>query len=176
MWGEREATIVVPPPACDSAVAPDSMAVQSSSIGIPCCRLPPSHPFSLSPYSQQQFSLWACSPIPMHQLPAPLHTCEQTSQSRACRAKVWTVCVFLTVLSVTDQPLHPLPTASNASLLSQSISPVERGFPHWGGGFPEFGNLSSASASLPWGAGPIPLPLLFLPSFFPSYPVIQGSL
>ena len=40
--GEREATIVALPAACDSAVAPASMAVQSSSVGIPCCRFPPS--------------------------------------------------------------------------------------------------------------------------------------
>ena len=39
------------------------------------------------------------------------------------------LCSSHSVLSATDQPLHPLLTASNASLLSQSISPSERGFP-----------------------------------------------
>ena len=73
------------------------MAVQSSSEGIPCCGFPPSHPLSLSPHSQQQFSPWACSPIPTLQLPAPLHICEHTSQSRLHRAVVWTICVVLTL-------------------------------------------------------------------------------
>ena len=73
------------------------------------------------------------------------------------------LCISHSVPSATDQLLHPLPTASNASLLSQSSSLSERGFP-------EFRNLSSASAPLPHCAGPIPLPLLlFLLSFFPSY-------
>ena len=69
------------------------------------------------------------------------------------------LCISHSVSSATDWMLHPLPTASNASLLSQLISAAERGFP-------EFRNLSSASAPPPRGAGPIPLPLLLLLSSF----------
>ena len=73
------------------------MTVQSSSISIPCCGFPPSHLLSPSPHSQQHFLHWVCSPIPVHQLPAPLHTCEHMLQSEAHRAVVRTACVFLTL-------------------------------------------------------------------------------
>ena len=39
------------------------------------------------------------------------------------------LCISHSVPSATDWLLHPHPIASNASLLSQSISPSERGFP-----------------------------------------------
>ena len=145
------------------------MAAPSSSIGIPCCRFPPSRPLSPSPHSQQQFLLWACSSIPMHQLPDPLHTCEHTSQSGAHRAVVRTVCVFLT--------LSHLPQISPFTLFRQlqmlPVCPTQS--PHQRGGFPEFRKLSSASSPLPQGAGPIPLPLLLLlPSFFSILPSYAG--
>ena len=146
------------------------MAVWSSSIGIPCCRFPPYHPLSPSPHSQQQFSPQACSPIPMLQPPAPLHTCELMFHSGTRRASVRTVCVILT--------LFHLPQICCFSLFQQPLMPPFRPnrFPLQRGGFPvgervsplqRFGNLSSASAPRPWGAGPILLPvLLLLPSFF----------
>ena len=132
------------------------MAVQSSSMGILCCRFPPSHPLSPSPHSQQQFSLWACYPIPKHQLPAPLHTYEHMSRSRTCRAMVWTVCVFLT--------LSRLPQIGHFTLFQQPqmLPFCPNWFPHQRGGFLKFRNLSSASALPPHGAGRIPLPLLLL--------------
>ena len=87
------------------------------------------------------------------------------------------LCISHSVLSATDRLLHPLLTASNASFCSNR-------FPHQRGGFPEFGNLSSASAPPPQGADPILLPLLLfslLFSILPSYagifiPGVQGVL
>ena len=38
----------------------------------------------------------------MHELPAPFHTCEHTSQSGACRAAVRTICVFLILSPLTQ--------------------------------------------------------------------------
>ena len=133
------------------------MAVRSSSIGISCCGFPPSHPLSLSHHSQHQFSLQACSPIPMLQLPAPLHTCEHMPQSGACRASVQIICVFLT--------LSHLLQIGQLHLLPQMLPFYPNRFAHWRGSFPKFGNLFSASAPPPLGAGPVLLPLL-LPSFF----------
>ena len=49
------------------------------------------------------------------------------------------LCISDSVPSSVDQSLHLFPTASNASLLSQLISPSERGFPFQRGGFPYFG-------------------------------------
>ena len=125
------------------------MAVQSSSIVIPCCRFPLSCSLSPSPHRQQQFSLWACSPIPTHQLPAPLHTCEHKFQSRACRAEIRTASVFLT--------LSHLPQIGCFTLFQQPqrlpFHPNQ--FPHRRGGFPKFGTLSSASAPPPRGSGPV---------------------
>ena len=146
---------------------PASMAVQSSSIGIPCCRFPPSCPLSQSPHSQQQFLLRTCSPSPMHQLPGPLNTCEHMSQSGSCKAMVQTVCVFLI--------LSHLPQIGCFTLFQQPqmLPFCPSRFPHLMGGFLlhrvgfcKFGNLYFASAPLPWDAGPILLPLLLLlPSF-----------
>ena len=81
------------------------MAVLSSSLGIPCCRFPRFRPLSPCLHSQQQFLLWACSPVPMLQLPVPLHTCEYMSQTWVHRAMVRTICVFL-ILSYLSQINH----------------------------------------------------------------------
>ena len=68
--GETEATIVAPPPVCDSAVVPCFQCLvflhRHSLLWISSLPSP-----SLSPLSQQQFSPQACSPAPTHQLPAP---------------------------------------------------------------------------------------------------------
>ena len=160
---------MAPPPACDSAVAPcfhgSPVFLRRHSL-LQISSLP--SPQSISP--QPTLVLRACSPIPTHQLPAPLHTSECTSKSRAPRATVQTVCISHPVPFATDQLLHPLLTASDASLLSQSISPLERGFPQtWESilyfSSPTLGCRSRPASSLP--------PSSF---FFLSYPVMQGCL
>ena len=162
LCGEREATIVAPPPMYDSAVVPcfHGSPVFLHRHSLLC--IFPSCPLSLYPHSQQQFSLQACSPVPMHKLPAPLHTCEHTSQSGAHRAVVRTICLFLTVshlppigcFTLFQQP-QMLPFYPN-----QFLSLSERGFP-------QIWESLLCFSSPTWGAGSILLPLLLLlPSFF----------
>ena len=161
--GEREATIVVPPPACDSAIVPcfhgylvflcRNSLLQISSLPSPQSIFPQPttvlapglfsnpHAPALSPLAH----LWTHVPV------WSMYSC-----STDC------LCISHSVSSAIDRPLHPLPTASNASLLSP-----ERVFPLQRGVFPKFGNLSSASAPPCQGAGSVLLPLLLLiPSFF----------
>ena len=143
--GEREVTIAALPPACYLAIVPcfhgSPVFLHRHSL----LEIPPSHLLSLSPHSQQQFSLWACSPIPTHQLPAPLHTCEHTSQSGACRAVVWTICVFLS-LSHLPQISHftlfwqpqMLPFCPNRFPRQRESFPVGEGVPLNSGTIPLF--------------------------------------
>ena len=137
-----------PMPAWNLAIVPCFHGSQSSSIGIPCCGFPPSRPLSASSHSQQHFSLWACSPIPTHQLSAPLHTCEHTSQSGSRRAILRAICVFLT--------LSCLLRISSFTLFQQPemLPFCPNRFPRQRGGFPKFENLSSASVPPPQGAVP----------------------
>ena len=122
---------------CDSAVAPcfhgSPVFLHRHSL-LQISSLPSPRP---SPHSQQHFSLWACSPIPTHQLLTLSHTCKHTSQSGACRAEVWTICVFLTLCPV----CHRLATSPSPNSLKcfpsvpinfpngEGVSPSERGFP-----------------------------------------------
>ena len=100
------------------------MVIWFSSKHISCCRCLPSSYLRLSPSSQQLSWLQDCSPIPMFQLPAPVHTCGHMFQVGVCRALARIGCVFLTIfiLTVTNQLFHPPLRTSNASLLSQLIS------------------------------------------------------
>ena len=137
------------------------MAVQFSSISIPCCGFPPSHSLKPSPHSQQQSLLQVCSLIPMLQVPVPVCTGGHTSPSRAHRAMVQTICVVFTLSS--------LPHIGLFTLLQQPqmLPFCPNWFPCWWRGFPRCGSLSSASAPPTQGAGPVLLPLLLLlPSFF----------
>ena len=106
-----------------------SLAVPVSSISIPGCGLPPSYPLILSPHSQRQSSPRVCSPIPMFQLPALMHTGRCMFQSGAGQAVAQTNFLGHTVLSAKDQLFHPPPTASDSPLLSQLISLPVRGLP-----------------------------------------------
>ena len=165
--GEREATLVPPLSACDSAVVPASMAVWSSSVGIPCCRFPPSRPLSPSPTA-------SCSSHPRpvlqisHSSPQPPCKLVNTHPSPGCRSMVQTVYVVLTLSRLTH--------ISHFTLLwqPQMLPFFPNWFPHWREGFPGFRNLSSASAPLPRGAGPILLPLLLLLSSFFILPSYRG--
>ena len=74
-----------------------SMVVQVSSTSMLSCGFSYSHPLRLSPCSQQQSSPQVCSPEPMFQHPAPVHTSRHTSQAGACRAVARTICVGLTL-------------------------------------------------------------------------------
>ena len=168
--GEREVTIVVPSPAWLSIT--------------PCFHGSPVflHRHSLlrisSLLSPQSISPQPTAVVapglfsnPHAPAPSPLAHLWSMSQSGACRAVVRTICVFLI--------LSHLPQIGSFTLFQQPrmLPFCPTWFPHQRRGFPKFGNLSSASAPLPQCAGPIPLPLLlFLPSFFPSYPVMQGFL
>ena len=165
---EREATVVAPPPVCDLAVAPCFHGSPVFLCSIPCYRFLPHVPSvsfptaSSSSYSRpvlqspRSSSQPPCTPV--NTQPSPGHVVHGMDHLRISHS----------VPPATDWPLHPLLRASNASLLFQSISPSERDFP-------EFGNLSSASAPPSQGAGPIPLPLLLLlPSFFSILPSYAG--
>ena len=140
-----------------------STAVLSASISIPCCRFPPSCPLGPSPHSQQQFSLWARSPVPMHQLPASLHTCEHMSQSRAHRAEIWT-----------GPSVHfsfcPVCHRSATSPSSDSLKcfppvpidfPVERGFPLIRESLLCFSSPNLGCRSHPASSPPPPSPFFF---------------
>lgn len=100
------------------------MVIWFSSKHIPCCRFLPSSSLRLSPSIQQQSWLQDCSPIPMLQLPALVHTCGHVFQVGVCKAVARVGCVFLTllILTVTNQMFHPPLRTSNASLMSQLIS------------------------------------------------------
>ena len=168
--GEREATIVVPPPACDSAVVPcfhDRPVFLCRHSLLWISSLP--SPQSVSPQPTAVLALGLFS-NPTLQLPAPFHTCEHTSQSGAHMAVVQTICISHSVPSATDCPLHPLPAASNAFLLSQSISLSERGFPPIRESLLCFSSPAPGCRSRP-ASSPPPSPF-----FIPSYPVMQGSL
>ena len=103
---------------------PAFMTVRFSSKGISCCRFPPSCFLGSSPYSQQQSLPQACSPIPMLQLRPCAH--QYTCVPAQGMYSLWgtdCLCGSYSIQTVTDQLLHPSPIASNASLLSQLISP-----------------------------------------------------
>ena len=85
------------------------------------------------------------------------------------------LCVSRSVPSATDLLLHPLPTASNASLLSQSISPTERGFPRIRESLLCFSSPTLGSRSHPTSSPP-PSPFFFsvLPSYAGIFIVLSG--
>ena len=85
---------MAPPPVCDSAVLPSlhgSLAFFQRHFTL----WSPSHPFGLSPHSQQQTSPWDCSLIPILQLPAATRSMGLSSLSRVSRAAARIVSVIL---------------------------------------------------------------------------------
>ena len=68
--GEREATVMAPPPTCDSAVLPCFQGCLAFLHRHFPPQSPPSHPLGPSLRSQQQPLPWDCSTIPKLQLPA----------------------------------------------------------------------------------------------------------
>ena len=85
-FGERDATVNVPPPAHDSAVMP---CLQGCLVFLQKHfppRSPPSHPLGPSPYSQQQSSHQDFSPIFTLQLPTAAHSSGLSSLSGVHRS------------------------------------------------------------------------------------------
>ena len=91
IYGERKATVIAPPPAHDSTVAP----CLHGCLPFPQRHSPPqapfSHPLGPSPCNQQESLPWDCSLIPMLQLPAAIHSHGLESFSGA-----WIVHIVLT--------------------------------------------------------------------------------
>jgi len=89
--GEREAMVMAPSPACDSAVS----SCFHGGLAFIHQHFPPrslsSHPFSLSLHRQQQPSHWDCSTIPKLQLPATAPYRRPAFLSRVCMAAARTV-------------------------------------------------------------------------------------
>ena len=89
--GEREAMVMAPSPACDSAVS----SCFHGGLAFIHQHFPPrslsSHPFSLSLHRQQQPSHWDCSTIPKHQLQAVASSREQAFLSKVCMAAARTI-------------------------------------------------------------------------------------
>ena len=92
----KEATVMSPPPACDSAVPP---CLHGCLAFLQRCFLswsPPSHSLRPSPLRQQEISPWNYSPILMQQLSAALHSRKLASLSKVLKALSRIVCVVLT--------------------------------------------------------------------------------
>ena len=168
MCGEREATIVAPPPGCVSAVVPcfhgsliffcRHSLLWISSTPIPSVHLltanRTSHSTSVlqSPRSSSQLLY---TPVNTH--PSLGHVGLQYGPS-----VYFSLCPIChsSATSLSSNSLKCFPLVPINSPIREGVSPLERGFP-------EFGNLSSASAPLPWGACPVLLLiLLLLASFF----------
>ena len=66
--GGREATVMAPPPTCDSAVSPGFHGCPAFLQGHFPPQCPPSHPLDQSLHSQQQPSPWDCFTVPQLQL------------------------------------------------------------------------------------------------------------
>lgn len=99
----REAAIAASASTHDSIMAPPQAFFVADFL-TPC-------PLRLSLCIQQQSSPQVCSPIPMFQLPDPVHTSRHISQAKARKAVAWTICVGLT--------LSCLPQTGHVTLLLQ---------------------------------------------------------
>jgi len=92
----KEATVISPPPVCDSAVSPCLHGCLTFLQRYFLPWSPPSHPLRPSLRSQQEISPWNYSPILMQQLSAALHSRELATLSRVLKALASIVCVVLT--------------------------------------------------------------------------------
>lgn len=135
---------------------PASLAAQASSMNVPNCGAPYSHPCGLSLHSQQLSPPCVHYPNPTFQHPALLHIHRHTAQAGACRAAERNIRVGLN-LSYLSQTSSVL----SFRLLSRSSSSVPAHLPNGEGA-----SLSAGTASLlqlpARGAGTI----LFLFFFF----------
>ena len=119
---------MAPPSACDSAVVPcfhgSSVFLRRYSL-LQISSLPSPQPIAV--LAPGLFS------NPHAPAPSPLHTCEHTSQSRARRTTVWTICVFLT--------LSHLPQFGHFTLFPQPqmLPFCPNRFPRWRGVSPNLG-------------------------------------
>ena len=109
-----------PPHACDSAVFPCLYGCLAFLQVHSLLRSPPSHPLRLSPQNKQQSLPWGCSPIPMLQLPATMHTKELSSLTGAHRAVAWIVYVLLTPFRLSQ--INDTASLSNSFKCFSSIS------------------------------------------------------
>ena len=119
--GEREAMVMAPPAACDSAILPCFHSCLAFFHQHFPPWSPPSHPFSPSPHSQQQPSPWDCSTIPKLQLPATAPYRGLAFLSGVCMAAVRTVW-FSFHLGCHRSAVSL--SALNVSPLTQTISPM----------------------------------------------------
>ena len=169
-WGgrgrhvEREAAMVAPPLLCHSTMALHLYGLgflyKHSQLWI--SSLPSPQAVSLQPTALFSPGLLSKSQVPV---PSPiLHWWMHVSGWGMQGCGTDYLCRSHCVLLVTDWLLHFPPIAPKASLLSQLISPPVKGLPWMQEPLLSF-------SSLPRGAGPFPLPLLFLFSSFvlPSY-------
>ena len=120
--GEREATVIPPPPACDSAVSPCLLGCLAFLQRHSLPPSPPSHPLGPFPSCQQQNSALGLLSNPY--TPAPsCHTgdCVPVQGRSGCGKDC--LCGSHPIQTVTYQLLHSL-TASTASPLSQTIAPM----------------------------------------------------
>ena len=120
LWGEREATVVAPPPAHDSAVWPCLHGcpafLQGHSHGDHLLHIPSGH-------LQQSPAALTLGLLFNPNGPAPSDCTYGGTLSWTGRAVV-----LCSIQNVTDQLIHS-PTASNASSLSQTIAPVWESHP-----------------------------------------------
>ena len=165
---EREATVMAPSPARDSAILPYLHGFPAFLQTYSPLRSLPSRPLGLSPCSQQQTSPWDCSPAPKFQLPAITHSRVLMSLSGVCRAVARIVCVGChSIQAVPDELLH---------------SPRAQILPLYPKQLPRSGDLTPTSVPLLPGcrSSPAHSSSFFLPSFILllhgsiySFPVVR---
>jgi len=124
--GGREAMVMAPPSACDSAVSPGFHGCPAFLHRHFPPQSPPSHPLNLSLHSLQQPSPWDCSTIPKLQLPAAAPSRGSASLSGVCMAGARTVW-FSFHLGCHRSALSL--SALNVSCLTQTIAPMCRSDP-----------------------------------------------
>ena len=117
---------------------PASLAAQASSMNVPNCGAPYSHPCGLSVHSQQLSPPCVHSPNPTFQHPALLHIHRHTAQAGACRAAERNIRVGLN-LSYLSQTSSVL----SLKLLSRSSPSVPADLPNGEGA-----SLSAGTSSL----------------------------
>ena len=169
VWGE--AAVVAPPLAHHSTKALHfcgSLGFLHKHSRLQSSSLPSPQAVSLQPTAVPSLGLLSKPHVPAPRPCAHQRTPISGWGSQGCGTDH--LCRSHSVLPATDQLLHSPPTAAEAPILSQLMSPLERVFPRCG-------NLSSPSAPSHQGRRSCPTssPLPF-PFFFPlSCLVMQGS-